>query len=253
MSDNNNNNKNELKFIELLLQYAQEERLIDINRCLLAQDLYFDVLSLYNYILFNYTEKNNISRNIITLSAFKKFIQIDLEIKINDEILSKFFDFYIPHNINNINNSEKYLEYVQFIEIFYPRYNYQLRRFLQERNGLNKNIKYLNVNTIILLRKLFIRELHMIKYLIFHLTNYTININSRDIFKKISNNKTIITKQDLINFFNLYSNEINYTEEDINSLIVSLSINRNYNNNKKIIEGIIEDNFINIFNFNLKK
>ena len=253
MSDNNNNNNNnELKFIELLLQYAQEERLIDINRCLLAQDLYFDVLSLYNYILFNYTEKNNISRNIITLSAFKKFIQIDLEIKINDEILSKFFDFYIPHNINNINNSEKYLEYVQFIEIFYPRYNYQLRRFLQERNGLNKNIKYLNVNTIILLRKLFIRELHMIKYLIFHLTNYTININSRDIFKKISNNKTIITKQDLINFFNLYSNEINYTEEDINSLIVSLSINRNYNNNKKIIEGIIEDNFINIFNFNLK-
>ena len=31
MSDNNNNNNNnELKFIELLLQYAQEERLIDI-------------------------------------------------------------------------------------------------------------------------------------------------------------------------------------------------------------------------------
>ena len=228
MSENLNYKKGMLEFIKLLLQYSHEERLIDINRSLLAQDLYFDVLSLYNYILFNYSEHNNFSINIITISTFKKFIHTDLEIIINDEILSKFYDFYSLQNINSNNDTEKYLEYVQFADIFYPRYNYLLRRFLLERNGLNKNYKKLNDITKILLKKLFLKEIHMIEYLIFSLSN-NIKINIRDIFKIISNNKIIITKQDLRKFFNL--NRYN-----------------NHNNNKNnIIEGITEENFINIF------
>ena len=125
------------EFIDLLIFYAQEEKLIDINRCLLSQNLYFDVFSLYNYILFNFSDKDYISKNIITIPIMKNFIENSLEIKVNDEILSKFFDFYGEEN-KDINNSEKFIDYSQFVDIFYPRYNFQLRRFLQERNGVNK-------------------------------------------------------------------------------------------------------------------
>ena len=235
MSEIRSQNQQLKEFIELLMQYAQDERLIDINRCLLAQNLYFDACSLYNYILFNYTEKSMISKNVIYLNTFTKFIQIDLNINADEEILSKLFDFY---SIDNNNNNEKYLEYIQFVDIFYPRYNLQLRRFLQQRNGLNNELKKINNITRVLLQKLFIREINMIKNLIFTLNNY-INIMNFDInalFNIISNNKNFITKQDLINFINLYHNEIYYTEEDINSIITSLSINRliiNKNENYK--------------------
>ena len=40
------------EFIDLLLQLAQNERLMDINRCLLAQDLYFDISSFSNAFKF---------------------------------------------------------------------------------------------------------------------------------------------------------------------------------------------------------
>lgn len=247
MSEIRSQNQQLKEFIELLMQYSQDERLIDINRCLLAQNLYFDVCSLYNYILFNFSDKNNIAKNVITFDAFKKFIQTDLNLKINDEILTKFFEFYCIEN----NKEEKYLEYIQFVDIFYPRYNLQLRRFLQQRNGLNDNLKSLNEINRFLLQKLFIKEINMIKNIIFSMNNNIniINYNSNDIFNIISNNKKIITKQDLINFFNLYHNNIYYTEEDINSIIVSLSLNRFINNKKdNFIEGISKETFTNIFN-----
>ena len=247
MSEIRSQNQQLKEFIELLMQYSQDERLIDINRCLLAQNLYFDVWSLYNYILFNFSDKNNIAKNVITFDAFKKFIQTDLNLKINDEILTKFFEFYCIEN----NKEEKYLEYIQFVDIFYPRYNLQLRRFLQQRNGLNDNLKSLNEINRFLLQKLFIKEINMIKNIIFSMNNNIniINYNSNDIFNIISNNKKIITKQDLINFFNLYHNNIYYTEEDINSIIVSLSLNRFINNKKdNFIEGISKETFTNIFN-----
>ena len=250
MSENEPNNQEMKEFIELLLQYSQDERSIDINRCLLSQNLYFDVYSLYNYILFNFSEKNNINKNVISFLALKKFIQLDLGINIENDILSKFFDFYSTQNIYG-NDEERYLEYVEFVDIFYPRYNYQLRRFLQQRNGLNKNMKSLDNVTKVLLQKLFIRVINMIKSIIFSRKNNNIfesKKSANEIFKIISNNKKIITKQDLINFFNFYN--IYYTEEDINSIIASLSLNRYYNNNKKenIIEGIPYETFINIFN-----
>ena len=57
----------------------------------------------------------------------------------------------------------------------------------------------------------------------------------------------------MINFINLYHNEIYYTEEDINSIITSLSINRLIiNKNENYIEGISKTTFTNIFNINKK-
>ena len=250
MSEKQIQNKEIKEFIELLLQYSQDERLTDINRCLLAQNLFFDVCSLYNYILFNYTEKNMISKNLISFNALTKFIQSDLNININDEILSKLFDFYY---IDNNNNNGKYLEYIQFIDIFYPRYNLQLRRFLQQRNGLNNEYKKLDNITRVLLQKLFIRIINMIQNLIFTLNNHIniINYDINGLFNIISSDKNFITKQDLINFFNLYHNDIYYTEEDINSIITSLSINRLIINKKdNFIEGISKKTFANIFKVN---
>ena len=238
MSENEDSNQEMKEFVELLLQYSKDERLIDINRCLLSQNLYFDACSLYNYILFNYSQKNNINKNVISFLSLKNFIQSDLGINIENNILSKFFDFYSSQNIYD-NDEDRYLEYVEFVDIFYPRYNYQLRRFLQQRNGLNKNMESLDNVTKVLLQKLFIREINMIKSIISSRNKNNIFESKRsasDIFKIISNNKKIITKQDLINFFNLYHNII-FTEEDINSIIASLSLIR-YNNNRK--EAITE-------------
>ena len=229
--------------------YAQEERLIEINRCLLSQNLYFDVFSLYNYILFNSSDKDCISNNMITISILKKFIENNLVIKVNNEILSKLFDIYGENNIEN-NNLIQFMDYSYFVDIFYPRYNFQLRRFLQERNGVNNNYKSLDNITLSLLKRLFIEEINRIKNLLFSLNN-NINIRIEAIFKNISNHKKFITKEDLKNFFIKYYEELDYTEEDIKIIISSLTLNRYLiKDEKNITEGIIEENFVKIFNTN---
>ena len=237
------------EFIDLLLQLAQNERLMDINRCLLSQDLYFDISSLYNYIFFKFSEEKKIDNNIITFSTLKKFISEDLDIQINDEILEKIFDFYSKPNYFG---RERYLEYIEFIDIFYPRYNLNLRKYLQSRNGLNKDIKELNSITKMLLQKLFVRQINFVKYL-FHY-NDKVKIDCKNLFKIISKEKIFITKGDLINLFNKES--IYFTEEDINSIMASLSyINRHFYSNKKISnieEGIYYKSFENIFNIQKK-
>ena len=249
MSETKINKEDIDEFIDLLLQLAQNERLMDINRCLLSQDLYFDISSLYNYIFFKFSEEKNIDNNIITFSTLKKFISEDLDIQINDEILGKIFDFYSKPNYFG---RERYLEYIEFIDIFYPRYNLNLRKYLQSRNGLNKDIKELNSITKMLLQKLFVRQINFVKYL-FHY-NDKVKIDCKNLFKIISKEKIFITKRDLINLFNKES--IYFTEEDINSIMASLSyINRHFYSNKKISnieEGIYYKSFENIFNIQKK-
>ena len=249
MSETKINKEDIDEFIDLLLQLAQNERLMDINRCLLSQDLYFDISSLYNYIFFKFSEEKNIDNNIITFSTLKKFISEDLDIQINDEILGKIFDFYSKPNYFG---RERYLEYIEFIDIFYPRYNLNLRKYLQSRNGLNKDIKELNSITKMLLQKLFVRQINFVKYL-FHY-NDKVKIDCKNLFKIISKEKIFITKRDLINLFNKES--IYFTEEDINSILASLSyINRHFYSNKKISnieEGIYYKSFENIFNIQKK-
>ena len=248
MTEIKKNNEEISEFIDFLLHFAKNEKLMDINRCLLAQDLYFDISSLYNYILFKFSDEQNISENIITLSTFQKFISEDLDIQISTEILSKIFDFYSKADFFE---GEKYLDYLQFTDIFYPRYNLTLRKYLQQRNGLNKEIKSLNSITKMLLQKLFIMQINIIKYLIHY--NDRMNINIKDLFNLISNNKIFITRKDLTNLFT--KENIPFTKEDIESIIMGLSYNNRHfysNNDINIVEGIYYKSFENIFNIEKK-
>ena len=248
MTEITKNNEEISEFIDLLLHFAKNEKLMDINRCLLAQDLYFDISSLYNYILFKFSEEKNICENIITLSSLKKFISIDLDIEIDPEILSKIFDFYSKPDFYE---DERYLDYLEFTDIFYPRYNLTLRKYLQQRNGLNKEIKSLNSITKMLLQKLFIMQINIIKYLIHY--NDRMNINCKDLFNLISNNKIFITRKDLTNLFT--KENIPFTKEDIESIIIGLSYNNRHfysNNDINIVEGIYYKSFENIFNIEKK-
>ena len=99
-----------------------------------------------------------------------------------------------------------------------------------------------------LLQKLFIKQIKIIKYIIHY--NDKININSKDLFNLLSNNKNFITKKDLITLFN--NENIYFTNEDINSIITCLSYNnKNYfinSNDSNIEEGIYYKSFENIFN-----
>ena len=248
MTEITKNNEEISEFIDLLLHFAKNEKLMDINRCLLAQDLYFDISSLYNYILFKFSNEKNVAENIITLSTLKKFISIDLDIEIDPEILSKIFDFYSKPDFYD---GERYLDYLEFTDIFYPRYNLTLRKYLQQRNGLNKEIKSLNSITKMLLQKLFIMQINIIKYLIHY--NDRMNINCKDLFNLISNNKIFITRKDLTNLFT--KENIPFTKEDIESIIIGLSYNNRHfysNNDINIVEGIYYKSFENIFNIEKK-
>ena len=248
MTEITKNNEEISEFIDLLLHFSKNEKLMDINRCLLAQDLYFDISSLYNYISFKFSEEKNVAENIITLSTLKKFISIDLDIEIDPEILSKIFDFYSKPNFYE---GERYLDYLEFTDIFYPRYNLTLRKYLQQRNGLNKEIKSLNSITKMLLQKLFIMQINIIKYLIHY--NDRMNINCKDLFNLISNNKIFITRKDLTNLFT--KENIPFTKEDIESIIIGLSYNNRHfysNNDINIVEGIYYKSFENIFNIEKK-
>ena len=248
MAKINKNNEDINEFIELLLQIAKDERIMDINRCLLSQDLYIDVSSLYNYILFRFSKDNNISRNIITSSTLNQFISSDLDIQINTEILSKIFDFYSKREYID---GERFLDFIEFSDIFYPRYNLTLRKYLQQRNGLNKELKALNPITRMILRKIFNKQININKYLIHY--NDKINIDCEDLFKRVSNNKIFITKQDIINLFT--HENIFFTTEDINAIIIALSYNNKHfysNNSANIEEGIYYKSFENIFNIDKK-
>ena len=248
MAKINKNNEDINEFIELLLQIAKDERIMDINRCLLSQDLYIDVSSLYNYILFRFSKDNNISRNIITSSTLNQFISSDLDIQINTEILSKIFDFYSKREYID---GERFLDFIEFSDIFYPRYNLTLRKYLQQRNGLNKELKALNLITRMILRKIFNKQINIIKYLIHY--NDKINIDCEDLFKRVSNNKIFITKQDIINLFT--HEKIFFTTEDIDAIIIALSYNNKHfysNNSANIEEGIYYKSFENIFNIDKK-
>ena len=248
MTEITKNNEEISEFIDLLLHFAKNEKLMDINRCLLAQDLYFDISSLYNYILFKFSNEKNVAENIITLSTLKKFISIDLDIEIDPDILSKIFNFYSKPNFYE---GERYLDYLEFTDIFYPRYNLTLRKYLQQRNGLNKEIKSLNSITKMLLQKLFIMQINIIKYLIHY--NDRMNINCKDLFNLISNNKIFITRKDLTNLFT--KENIPFTKEDIESIIIGLSYNNRHfysNNDINIVEGIYYKSFENIFNIEKK-
>ena len=72
--------------------------------------------------------------------------------------------------------------------------------------------------------------------------------------KIISDNKSFITKHDLINTFDIYYKNLNFTDEDINSIIISLSFNnKHYFSNKNInAEGIYFKSFENIFTIKKK-
>ena len=79
---------------------------------------------------------------------------------------------------------------------------------LQSRTCLNNNIKSLDEVTKLLLRKLFIGEFMRIMNIMYSLNNI-IYINNNEIFNKVSSDKKIITKNDIINFIDLYNKEIN--------------------------------------------
>ena len=244
MNEIRKNNEEIIEFIELLLEFSKNEKLMDNNRCLLSQDLYFDTSSLYNYILFKFSEEKFISKNIMALSTLKKFILEDLDIQIANEILSKIFDFC---STSNFYEGERFLDFIEFCDIFYPRYNLTLRKYMIRRSGLNKDMKALNSITKILLQNLFIRQINMIKYLLHY--NDKINIDYKNLFNKVSNNKIFITKHDLIN---LFTNEnIYFKKEDIDLIITNFSYNnKNFysSKNTNIIEGIYYKSFENIFN-----
>ena len=229
------------KFINILLQFSQDDRLLDINRCLLSQDPLFDTSSLYNYILYNFSEPQYKTQNVITFDTFKKFLQIGLNISTTDEILSKFFDFY-TFKINS-ENTERFFIYIDFVKIFYPRYNMKLQKIMIQRTTLNNYIREINYNTKILLKKLFLCEMNLINNLLNGLKNDVKNwfYNKKAFFDLLFSNKKIITKQDLVNFFNLYYKELYFTEEDINAICCRFSLNNNFN------EGISKNSFMNIF------
>ena len=199
-------------FGNILLGLSEDERLIDIARELLCQDLNYDPLALFNYI----SGKKNYSDNFLTYEDFDNFINNDL--RINNQDSQKLFQLYDSKRDN-------ILTYDEFINIFNPISNLQLKRFLYNRIGVNTDIKFLDNTTLLLLNNLFIKEFQLIENIKTRIKLRIGEFDCKKIFNTITENQNEINKENLNNFL-LKCNLIYFEEEDLNAILRRLDINR---------------------------
>ena len=202
-------------FGNILLCLSEDERLIDITRELLCQDLKFDPLSLFNYII----SKKNYSDNFLTYENFDNFINNDL--RINDQDTQQLFFLY-DYKRDNV------LTYDEFINLFNPYSNKQLKRFLYSRIGINSDIKFLDNTTLLLLNNLFMKEFKLIENIKAGIKFQIENFDCKKMFNTISENENEINEDNLKKFL-LKCNLIYFEQEDINAILRRLDINRDNN------------------------
>ena len=202
-------------FGNILLGLSEDERLIDIGRELLCQDLKYDPLALFNYII----SKKNYSDNFLTYQDFDNFINNDL--RISDQDTQQLFYLY-DYKRDNI------LTYDEFINLFIPYSNQQLKRFLYSRIGINSDIKFLDNTTLLLLNNLFMKEFKLIENIKTRIKLQIENFDCKKMFNTISENENEINEENLKKFL-LKCNLIYFEQEDINAILRRLDINRDNN------------------------
>ena len=202
-------------FGNILLGLSEDERLIDIGRELLCQDLKYDPLALFNYII----SKKNYSDNFLTYQDFDNFINNDL--RINDQDTQQLFYLY-DYKRDNV------LTYDEFINFFIPNSNLQLKRFLYSRTGINSDIQFLDNTTLLLLNNLFMKEFKLIENIKTRIKLQIENFDCKKMFNTISENENEINEENLKKFL-LKCNLIYFEQEDINAILRRLDINRDNN------------------------
>ena len=225
-------------FSKILIKLAQDERLSEISRQLLSQDFYFDPLFLFQYI----NKQNDYGG--ITYESFANFLNNDLNLH-SQPMLSMLFTLYA--NDGNI------ITFELFENIFYPKCNVKLKRIVQERLGNSQSKKFGNA-TLPLIKKLFERELSLVNHLWLGIrklkeNNTSTFTSTQNLFNTLmyfstnprgliddnfsfllSYSKVFFSSEDI----NAIMRRIDFdsdncvTYDDINKVISSLEINREY-------------------------
>ena len=219
-------------FSRILIKLAQDERLSEISRQLLSQDFYFDPLFLFQYI----NKKNDYDG--ITYDSFVTFLNSDLNLH-SQPMISMIFTLYA--------NESNVITFDLFENIFYPKCNAKLKRIVQERLGNCHNKKFGNA-TLPLIKKLFERELALINHLSLGITKLKENNSStfpstQNLFNTLMYFST--TPRGLIdeNFsFLLSYSKVFFSSEDINAIMRRLDLDSDncvtYNDINKVISSL---------------
>ena len=196
---------------DLMINLAENEKKVEINRQVLGENLDFDAYQVFAYL--DPESKNYINEiNIINFLQKRNGIPCSI-----DEI--QYLIFLYDENCDGK------LSYTEFLNFVLSDNNYALRKDTRERVGTCYGKSILPFNVEYSLVKLFQRELDLIR------TTWTIiaelktrdDFNIHDLFHYIKG-YGIITSESMKLF--LQSNFVEFNEEDIRCIIKRLDLNK---------------------------
>lgn len=206
------------EFAKILISIGEEERLVEISRQLLSQDLSFSPLKIFSQISPN---------NVITLEEFQNFITNTLSINyvgITEHIKSLFNYLDYEH--------KGALSYKDFTNIVYPKNNPSLKMIIINRGNSSSHSPISN-NTKILMNRLIRREIDLFtKFAIkmHKLVENTAIFDIRTLYQTIllfNNNQfppTTITKEHIYNLLS-YAKIKSFSEDTIEAIMRRFDIN----------------------------
>ena len=195
-----------IRITKLLMEIAEYERSIEITRRVLSDCIEFDSYQIFK--LLDKERKNAISTKNIIDFLLQKNINISLK---EAKLIIFFYD----------KDQDGLLSYDEFIDLIQSKKATdikKIKKFVYCDSGISYNIEFS-------LEKLFIKELKLVKDLLFSLKNLQSNSNF-DIHKVFHSIKGIdsITIENLRNY--LEKNNISFLESDLNFIFIRLDINK---------------------------
>ena len=199
------------QIIKLLLTLSDQERQVEINRQVLAQNLDFDAYQAFRYIdtdnknsinsenLLNFLNKNGICTNLNEL-----------------QYLILFYD----------ENQDGCLSYTEFLNMILSESNYSLRKLARERIGSTFPKINLPFNVEYSIVKLLEKELYLIREIscLINFLKSKCDFNTHELYHLIKGNNEFIKPENIKNF--LLKNSVKFNDDDIRNIMKRLDFNR---------------------------
>ena len=201
----------ESQIIKLLLTLSDQERQVEINRQVLAQNLDFDAYQAFRYI--DTDNKNSMDSENLLNFLNKNGICASLD---ELQYLILFYD----------ENQDCCLSYTEFLNMILSDNNYSLRKLARERVGSTLPNINLPFNVEYSIVKLLEKELYLIREIscLINFLKSKCDFNTHELYHLIKGNNEFIKPENIKNF--LLKNSVKFNDDDIRNIMKRLDFNR---------------------------
>ena len=201
----------ESQIIKLLLTLSDQERQVEINRQVLAQNLDFDAYQVFRYL--DTDNKNSINSQNLLNFLNKNGICTNLD---ELQYLILFYD----------ENQDCCLSYTEFLNMILSDNNYSLRKSARERVGSTFPKINLPFNVEYSIVKLLEKELYLIREIscLINFLKSKYDFNTHELFHLIKGDNEFIKSENIKNFF--LKNSVKFNDDDIRNIMKRFDFNR---------------------------